>query len=128
MIRTALTISLFALCGATSAECWVVANLSGQSAKAFDGYRVSADGLSGKTFNISFNGTASSVEPSNGMSCTQLASRLLVCTGRDGSSATTETWSVDTLRGKALYTQVRSGYGLLDGNTLYVGEVLSKCK
>ena len=128
MIRTVLTVSFLALCGSASAECWVVANLSGQSAKAFDGYRVSADGLSGKTFNVTFNGTASSVEPSNGMSCTQLASRLLVCTGRDGSSVTTETWSLDTSLGKALYTQVRSGYGPLDGNTLYVGEVLSKCR
>ena len=128
MIRTAFTVSFLALFGSASAECWVVSNLAGQSAKAFDGYRVTADGLSGKTFNVTFNGTASSIEPSNGMSCTQLASRLLVCTGGDGSSVTAEMWSLDTSLGKALYTQVRSGYGPLDGNTLFVGEVLRKCR
>lgn len=128
MFRSAFIVSIAVLSNATAAECWTVANLSGQSAKAFESYRVSADGLSGQTFNITFDGKASTVKPSKGMSCTQSAATLLVCTGKDGSSATVEAWSLDAARGKVLYTQVRSGYGPLDGNTLFVGEVVGKCK
>ena len=128
MIRILLTTLLLAFSNIALGECWLVGNLSGQSAKAYAGYRVGADGLSGKSFKITFDGEASSVEPSNGLSCSQASSKLLFCGGKDGPSATIETWAVDASLTKILYTQVRSGYGAMDGNTLFVGEVLGKCK
>lgn len=110
------------------AECWTIENLSGYSAKGFNAYRITADGLRGKRFHLTLSGKDSSMSPSHGMSCAQTAPLVLLCSGPDGSGITIETWALDISMKKAYYTQMRSGYGPLDGANLFVGEVTGRCE
>ena len=112
----------------SQAECWTVEHLAGYSAKAFDRYKVSPDGLTGQRFQISISENKASVSPANGLSCSKSTPLSVVCATATGSTSTTEIWALDPSLGKAYQAQTRAGYGPLDGATLFVGEITGKCQ
>lgn len=126
-MRTIILASLILSASTAYAECWTVGNLSGQSAKAFEKYMLTEDGITDSRHNITLAGNRSLVTPSD-LPCSQANSRLLVCIGQDRDSAMIETWYVDPFAKRAIYTQTRSGYGPFDGSAVFVGEVLGPCQ
>ena len=45
----------------------------------------------------------------------------------EGGNVTTKTWSVDVVAKKVYYSQIRNGYGPLDGAKMFVGDVTGSC-
>ena len=127
-LRTA-ALALLCLTFATPswAACWFIENLAGYSAKAFDKYAITPDGLSGQKFKLTITASGASILPSNGMSCTKTTSMSAVCLATDGLQSTTESWSLDTGARKAYQVQARSGYGPVNGATLFVGDITGSC-
>lgn len=110
------------------AECWMVGNFAGYSAKASNRYEMARDGLSNMRTGVNFNGNESSVTHVPGSKCTEISPTAIVCVARDGEKAITETYSIDPSMQKAFITHLRSGYGTLDGAGVYVGNILGQCK
>ena len=108
------------------AECWKIGELSGYSARASDGYEITKDGLTGKTFFLQVVGEASAVVP-NDLSCREVSSTSLVCISTEKARSVVETWSVDPENGSAFHTKSVSGYSAFDGANLFVGKILGSC-
>jgi hypothetical protein len=110
------------------ATCWLVGNLTGQSYKAASEYQAVADGLTGKVFSVTINGNRGSLVPANGMVCSPVTQTLLSCAARDGQTASTELWFIDSSAQKAVFTKVRTGSGPFDGASVFIGDPLGQCK
>lgn len=119
--------SLLVASAPMSAECWRVRALKGYSAQANDEYALSADGISARTFEITIGKSGGQVVPASDMKCIPLTTTSLICTNTAGAGATVEIWQIDPERKRAIYTQNRVGFGLLDGAKVFVGSVAGEC-
>ncbi len=108
--------------------CWRVSGLAGQSAIVGDGLSLSSDKIRDQVFAVRLAGISSSVTPSNGMKCTQISSRSLLCEAYGSDAATVELWAVEPGLKKAYYTKFRTGYGAVDGGAMLVGDVVGTCE
>ena len=123
-----LALLCFVFSVSSRAECWIVENLTGYSAKAFEKYAITRDGLSGQKFKLTIAASSASILPSNGLSCTKTTAVSAVCMATDGVQSTVESWSLDIGARKAYHVQTRSGYGPVNGATLFVGDIAGKCE
>lgn len=126
MIRLYLYVALLVASSTAAAECWVISDLRGYSAREAESYRISTDGFSGKTFEININDKDASVAPSN-ISCMATSPLSALCVEQRQSKSTVETWVISPSTGKAFHTKSISGYGSFDGANLFVGKVSGKC-
>ncbi len=108
--------------------CWKVSGLAGQSAIVGDGLSLSGDKIRDQVFSVRLAGSSSSITPSNGMKCTQISSRSMLCEAYGSDAATIELWAVEPRLKKAYYTKFRSGYGAVDGGAMLVGDVVGTCE
>ena len=113
-------------CAHASAACWKVAELSGSSARAADGFAIGSDGFSGQTFEVTITSNSGAVKPSN-LSCRPATKNSLVCIDSKEGRLTVETWSVDESQKKLVHTKAISGYGTYDGGNLFVGKIVGAC-
>jgi len=119
-----LTVPTFA-----TAECWVVSGLEGYGSFSGDEYALGKDAMRGRTFKVVINGKNSFVTGSNGLSFMEITPNLIVGVYTAGSKeGAVETWGIDTRKKKVFYTQTRSGYELLDGAKLFIGNIDGQCK
>lgn len=126
-LKTILAVSAVFTPLAAAADCWVVTDLRGYSARAAHGYALSSDAFSGQSFEVAINGASASVSSSN-MKCHSTSERSLVCIDVRPGQSTIETWAIDPAAGKAFHTKAISGFGEFDGGNLFVGKVARRCK
>ena len=110
---------------ATYANCYKVGNFKGVSAYKNDGYKISKDGISGRTFILHTGQNNASVSPSN-IKCMALNNISLVCLSDSGTGADIETWLINGK--KVQYTKSTTGNGQFDSVKLFIGDVIGKCK
>lgn len=128
MLRATLSILALSITTSAYAECWSIDSLTGYSAKAFEKYVVSKDGIADQKFKLTINASGASISPSNGLSCSKTTKTSAVCVANDGTQSTIETWSLDLSMRKAYQTQTRNGYGPLSGATLFIGNITGNCE
>jgi hypothetical protein len=119
---------LLLFCSPAYASCWVVENLSGHSAKAFNQYESRTDRPS-RTITLQIKGESSTISDSDappgqrrGVTCKEIASTTVSCQTRLKDVVEVYTCSVDVDAGKGFCTLLRSGTGLIDGVANYVGD------
>lgn len=128
MLRVAAgwLISLFV--SDAAATCWKIENLRGYSAKGFERYEITQDGLKGQVFRLAIEASSVALSPSNGLSCSRVSSTSAVCAATDGTKAIVEVWSVDPSARKAYQVHSRTGSGQVNGGALFVGEITGSCE
>jgi hypothetical protein len=109
------------------AQCWRVAEIKGYSSRASEGYTLSADGFTGREFEITVQDRGGSVSPSS-LKCERSSPVSLLCIDSKSGKVTVETWVIDEVAGRVLHTKSITGYGIHDGGNLFVGRVLGKCR
>ena len=110
------------------AQCFVVGDLKGHSARENENFEVIDDAISGQKFIIEINGENSSVTP-NDMSCLEVSVNSLMCFSQaSDKKSTVETWTVYPSNNKVVYTKAINGYGVFDGGKLLVGSVKGRCE
>lgn len=126
MIRLIIA-GLFALSSPAIADCWVVSDMKGYSTRSAESYAVTADGFTGRAFQVEVDQEFGAVRPSN-MRCRATSPHSLLCAELDGDRSTMETWSVDPVNGRAFHTKAISGFGPFDGANLFVGKITGRCE
>jgi hypothetical protein len=109
------------------ADCFVVANLKGQSARAADSFAINADGYSNQKFMVEIDKEKASITPSD-MRCFMAGLNNVQCIdATDSGQVTIEVWSVFPDAKKVIHTKVNNGYGQHDGGNLFVGDIVGRC-
>ena len=107
--------------------CWRIEGFQGYSAKSYEKYQITPDGLGSQAFRLVIEENKAALFPSNGLACSKVSETSAVCAATDGVRAIVEVWTVDPIQRKAYQTHSRSGSGALNGSALFIGNVVAAC-
>lgn len=111
----------------SNANCWVVGDLKGQSVRATENLEFDEDSISDKKFIIEIDDKTGSLTPTD-LSCAGLSNVTLFCGSlKDSGASVFEVWTVYPEAKKVTFTNSRAGYGVFDGASLFVGDILGEC-
>ena len=113
---------------AYSAECWIADNFKGYPAKVRNGYEFETDGMTSTKYVIYIDGKKSHIVGSSISEYLQIAPNSILAIAIEDDTSVIETWTIDPVKKKALYTKTTSGYGQFDGVSVFVGNVVGDCK
>ncbi|MBI5676053.1 MAG: hypothetical protein HZC48_09570 [Nitrospirae bacterium] len=111
------------------AECWIVSGLKGYGSNVVDNFNIHEDGITGQKIRININGSKSAVTGSENIIFEEVTPQLIVgIYSSGGYKGVVESWGIDIENRKVFYTQTRSGYNILDGAKMFIGNLEGKCK
>ena len=111
----------------SNANCWVVGDLKGQSVRAAENFEFDKDSLSERKYIIEIDDKSSSLTPTD-LSCAALSDVTLFCGSlKDSGASVFEVWTVHPEAKKVTFSNSRASYGVFDGASLFVGDILGEC-
>lgn len=123
----ATAIIIYSISATAHSACWQIENFRGYSAKSYEKYQITKDGLGSQAFRLVIEENKAALFPNNGLACSKVSETSAVCAATDGMKSIVEVWAVDLVIRKAYQTHSRSGSGPLNGSALFIGDVVATC-
>ena len=122
---------MFFIGNSAFAECYVASNFKGYTAKSHDKFAMVEDGISGVDVKITIDGKKSKVSGSEELTFVEVNPLLVFgvyVNDFDENKSVIESYGVNLKNKKVFYTQTKTGYGVIDGVKMFIGDLKGVCK